>query len=129
MQGCLTVHDIRGNIEPIVKRESAKYAPIAQLAEQQPFKLMVVGSIPAGRNWVKRNWDQSNTCEVLRRESKGCDNVQQPRDASRSEAGFPLGANWMHGLSVTDVEKQKERKKEERGAFEKKLFLEYVDEQ
>lgn len=34
-----------------------------------------------------------------------------------------------NGLSVTDVEKKKEKKKQERGAFEKKLFLEYVDEQ
>ena len=34
-----------------------------------------------------------------------------------------------NGLSVTDIEKQKEKKKQERGAFEKKLFLEYVDEQ
>mgnify|MGYP001614297549 FL=1 len=33
-----------------------------------------------------------------------------------------------NGLSVTDIEKQKEKKKQERGAFEKKLFLEYVDE-
>lgn len=32
-----------------------------------------------------------------------------------------------NGLSVSDVEKQKEKKKQERGAFEKKLFLEYVD--
>lgn len=34
-----------------------------------------------------------------------------------------------NGLSVADVEKQKEKKKRDRGAFEKKLFLEYVDEQ
>ena len=26
-----------------------KFAPVAQSVEQQPFKLMVVGSIPAGR--------------------------------------------------------------------------------
>ena len=34
-----------------------------------------------------------------------------------------------NNLSVSDIEKQKEKKKQERGAFEKKLYLEYVDEQ
>jgi len=31
--------------------------------------------------------------------------------------------------SIAQVEKQKEKKKQERGGFDKKLFLEYVDEQ
>ena len=30
-----------------------KFAPVAQSVEQQPFKLMVVGSIPAGRTNIK----------------------------------------------------------------------------
>lgn len=34
-----------------------------------------------------------------------------------------------NNLSIIQVEKQKEKKKQERGGFEKKLFLEYVDEQ
>jgi len=34
-----------------------------------------------------------------------------------------------NNLSVSDIEKQKEKKKQERGAFEKKLYLEHVDEQ
>ena len=34
-----------------------------------------------------------------------------------------------NNLSITQVEKQKEKKKQERGGFDKKLFLEYVDEQ
>ena len=34
-----------------------------------------------------------------------------------------------NNLSVSYIEKQKEKKKQERGAFEKKLYLEYVDEQ
>jgi len=34
-----------------------------------------------------------------------------------------------NNLSVSDIEKQKEKKKQGRGAFEKKLYLEYVDEQ
>ena len=33
-----------------------------------------------------------------------------------------------NNLSVSEVEKQKEKKKQECGGFEKKLFLEYVDE-
>lgn len=33
-----------------------------------------------------------------------------------------------NNFSISDIEKQKEKKKRERGAFEKKLFLEYVDE-
>ncbi|OGD94208.1 hypothetical protein A3F02_02485 [Candidatus Curtissbacteria bacterium RIFCSPHIGHO2_12_FULL_38_9b] len=35
---------------------------------------------------------------------------------------------FNNNLSVSDIEKQKEKKKQKRGAFEKKLFLEYVDE-
>jgi predicted house-cleaning noncanonical NTP pyrophosphatase (MazG superfamily) len=34
-----------------------------------------------------------------------------------------------NNLSIIQVEKQKEKKKQERGGFDKKLFLEYVDEQ
>ena len=32
-----------------------------------------------------------------------------------------------NNTTIAEVEKQKEKKKQERGAFEKKLFLEYVD--
>ena len=34
-----------------------------------------------------------------------------------------------NNLSITQVEKQKEKKKQERGGFDKKLFIEYVNEQ
>jgi predicted house-cleaning noncanonical NTP pyrophosphatase (MazG superfamily) len=34
-----------------------------------------------------------------------------------------------NNLSIAEIEKQKLAKKEKRGGFEKKLFLEYVDEQ
>jgi predicted house-cleaning noncanonical NTP pyrophosphatase (MazG superfamily) len=33
-----------------------------------------------------------------------------------------------NNLTLVKIEKQKEKKKQERGSFEKKLFLEYVDE-
>jgi hypothetical protein len=36
-------------LENLAKAKASKYAPIAQLVEQQIFNLFVVGSIPTGR--------------------------------------------------------------------------------
>lgn len=52
------------------------------------------------------------------------DLLNELSDASQLLESIALNNN----LSLAQVEKRKEKKKEERGGFEKKLFLEYVDE-
>lgn len=101
---------IRDKIPEIIKKDNA-VPKISELNDEQ-FKLALKEKlVEEAKELLEAKTDE----EILNELS----------DVSQLLESIALN----NGLSVADVEKQKEKKKRDRGAFEKKLFLEYVDEQ
>lgn len=99
---------IRDNIPEIIKKNGA-IPKISELSDEQ-FKTALKEKLAE---------EAKELVEVKTKEEI----LNELSDVMQLIESIALNNN----LSVSDIEKQKEKKKRERGAFEKKLFLEYVD--